>query len=151
MIQLPSRAKSLFVLLAFLIPTLALAESSSRLGQYTVHYNAIKTATLMPQIAAQYDITRSNKRGLLNVTIRRDAGNKPAGDAAEAESVTATWTNRAGQMGQINMREIREQNAIYYIGEFPIRSTDTLEFHVTVALPAMNKHTFSLRRSFVVD
>ena len=137
--------------LLLLLPLLAYAESSSRFGSYTVHYNAIQTDILLPKIAVQYDITRSSKRGLLNVAIRQDASDKAAGDAVEAESVMATWTNSVGQMGHITMREIREKDAVYYIGEFPIRSTDTLEFHVTVALPAMSKRTFALRRSFVID
>ncbi|MDO6462239.1 DUF4426 domain-containing protein [Granulosicoccaceae sp. 1_MG-2023] len=151
MFDLNRPIRVLSLLLALSVSLSANAESSSRIADYTVHYNAIQTDMLTPQIADAYGITRSNKRGLLNVAIRKDAPNKAAGEAAEALSVTATWTNSLGQMGQIKMQEIREQDAVYYIGEFPLRSTDTLNFHISVTMPGMNKQTFTLRREFFID
>jgi len=45
-------------------------------------------------------------------------------------SIYATNQNR--QLTQINMREVREGNAIYYLGEFRMARPDTLQFTASV-------------------
>jgi len=44
----------------------------------------------------------------------------------------ASAINLAGQGRKIRMREIREGNAIYYIGEFRVTNEETLKFDVSV-------------------
>jgi hypothetical protein len=40
--------------------------------------------------------------------------------------------NLSNQLGDISMREIKEGNAIYYLGEFRVVPPNTLKFTVTV-------------------
>ncbi len=116
-----------FLLLAACTP--ALAQQSTDIGQYTVHYNAIKTSELPAQVAQAYGIQRSSSRALLNITILDQAGDSPAPVHAQ---VTATARNLTGQSRSIDMREINEADeAVYYIGEFRVNNMETFNFTVT--------------------
>ena len=52
-------------------PALRSTESFRDFGDYVVHFNAISTNQLTPEIARQYGIVRSNNRAMLNVSILR--------------------------------------------------------------------------------
>ena len=77
----------------------ALAESSTRHGDYTIHYNALQTDILDPVIANSYGIKRSTKRGLLNIAIRKNQEQNAFGEAASGD-VSATWSNSERTDGQ---------------------------------------------------
>ena len=111
-----------------LLSSSALAENSTDFGDYVVHFNSLATDMLHPQIARQYHITRSQNRGMLNITILKKVLGSP-GQPVHAR-VEATAKNLAGQDRNIKMREIREGNAIYYIGEFGVANEETLKFSV---------------------
>jgi len=53
------------------------------------------------------------------------------GKPVEAD-VSASATNLTGQKRDIKLREVREDTAIYYIGDFPIAHEETLRFTVQV-------------------
>ena len=108
----------------------ALAENSTRVPGYTIHHNAVPTSTLTPEVARSHGIQRSPSRGLLNVTVIRDAPGGPG--AAATAQVQATSRNLQGQVREIAMREAREGQAIYYLGEFPVEHAETLRFDVKV-------------------
>ncbi len=106
------------------------AENSKDFGQYVVHYNALSTDMLPPQVAREYRITRSKNRGMINITVLRKVLGSP-GQPVHAFT-QASAINLAGQGRKIRMREIREGNAIYYIGEFRVTNEETLKFDVSV-------------------
>jgi hypothetical protein len=117
-----------FLLLTLLSPLSVLAENSEDFGDYVIHYNALATDMLPPAVARDYHITRSQNRGMLNITILKKVLGSP-GQPVHAR-VEATAKNLAGQDRNIKMREIREGNAIYYIGEFGVANEETLKFSV---------------------
>jgi hypothetical protein len=117
-----------FLLLTLLSPLSVLAENSQDFGDYVIHYNALATDMLPPAVARDYHITRSQNRGMLNITILKKVLGSP-GQPVHAR-VEATAKNLAGQDRNIKMREIREGNAIYYIGEFGVANEETLKFSV---------------------
>jgi hypothetical protein len=41
---------------------------------YTIHFNAVSTDILTPEIARTYDIVRSKNRAFLNVSVRKKIG-----------------------------------------------------------------------------
>jgi hypothetical protein len=144
-------ATPLCTLLLLLCSTISWADSSTQHGAFTIHYNALQTDVLDPAVAKSYGITRSTRRGLLNIAVRKNQATNALGEAAAA-TVSANWTNLNGQMGRIPIREIRERNAIYYIGEFAIRNTQTLTFNVRVSVPPGNttSKNISFRQQFFV-
>jgi hypothetical protein len=57
-------------------------------------------------------------------------------DSATTETIVANVTvktvNLTGQLKNVTMREIREQEAIYYIGETPVANRETLIFDISI-------------------
>ncbi len=106
------------------------AENSKDFGQYVVHYNALSTDMLPPQVAREYRITRSKNRGMINITVLRKVLGSPGQPVHAFTRVSAI--NLAGQGRKIPMREMREGNAIYYIGEYRVTNEETLKFDVRV-------------------
>jgi hypothetical protein len=99
-------------------------------GDITLHFNAVPTVTLDPQIARQYAVTRSSGRALLNIAVRR---RRPDGQSeAVSASVQAVATHPNGQRQSLAVREVREGDAIYYLAEPRISDGDTLEFQLDV-------------------
>ncbi len=149
--QLPAKLFISIFFSAFFSIGSTLAESSTIFGDYTIHYNALQTDILDPAIAKSYGIKRSTKRGLLNIAVRKNQKPDSLGEPAAAD-ISANWSNLTGQMGKIRMREIREQNAIYYIGEFAIRNAEILTFNILVSMKdGSGSKNVSFRKQFLVD
>lgn len=128
----------------------ASAENFTDVGDYVIHYNALPTDLLDRNVARSYNITRSKSRGMLNVAVLKKLAGTPG--MPVAATVTAYSTNLNSQINEFEMREIREQNAIYYIGEFNVRNQETLTFDITVS-PEKNTppRTIKFQRQFFVD
>lgn len=124
----PALRIALLFLLALCLPA---AANVQRSGDLRVHYNAVPTATLAPEVARQYGITRSANRVLLNVAVRRG---EPGADAAVPARVEASVINLAGQRLDLRMREVRDGDAVYYLGEARVSGQDTLRFEITVTV-----------------
>ncbi len=118
------------------------AENSQDFGDYVVHFNALSTDLLSAPITKQYGIKRSKNRGMINIAVLK----KTMGTAGEpsAAKLTVSATNLTGQARDIEVREVREGTAIYYIGEFPVTDEETLRFSATVA-PEGSNETFEVR------
>ncbi|MDX1506952.1 MAG: DUF4426 domain-containing protein [Woeseiaceae bacterium] len=109
-------------------------ESHKDIGEHVVHFSAISTDQLPPQIASNYNIVRSKNRAMLNVSIiHEDTGLPAAGD------VTVKTVNLTGQLKNVTMRRIDEPgqgedafDAIYYIGVTPVANRETLRFEISV-------------------
>jgi hypothetical protein len=101
--------------------------SSSDIGNHVVHFSAQLTDQLPPEVARAYNILRSKNRAMLNVSVLETATGKPVAAKVEVETVNLT-----GQMKNIVMRKIQEQEAIYYIGETPVANQETLIFDISV-------------------
>ena len=125
-------------------------ESQKDFGDYVVYFNAINTDQLTPDIARQYGIVRSKSQALLNVSLHH----KLAGGGTEAVSgaVTASAVNLNGQLKSMTLREIKEDKAVYYIGETPITNGEVLIYTVD-ATPGNDPSRFTLRfkKQFYVE
>ena len=101
--------------------------SSADIGDHVVHFSAQSTDQLPPEVARAYNIVRSKNRAMLNVSVLREADN-----AAVTAAVTVKTVNLTGQLKNITMRQIDEQDAIYYIGEVSVANRETLVFDISV-------------------
>jgi len=109
------------------------AQQSQDFGEYVVHYNALNTNLIPPQVAQGYGIQRSSSRALLNVTVLKKVMDTPGTPVAAA--VTANGTNLTGQRRDIEIRKIEDpEGAIYYIGEFPVHNLETYRFNILVTI-----------------
>jgi hypothetical protein len=102
--------------------------TSENIGDHVVHFSAQTTDQLPPEVARAYNIVRSKNRAMLNVSVLRASDN-----AAVEASVTVKAVNLTGQLKNITMRQIDEQEAIYYIGEVAVANRETLIFDISVA------------------
>lgn len=143
-----SRTCAVFCLL--LLTPLVLAENSTTTGGYTIHHNALTTDVLPAQVASAYGIQRSKNRGLLNVSVIRDEPGT-LGTPVRA-NIRAVAKNLFGQIRQIDLREIVEERAIYYIAEFPIAHGETLLFEFEV-MPEGGRYPLraTMRRDFYTN
>lgn len=103
-------------LVASLIP-IAHADQSFSVseGGYVVHYNAFPSTFLDPDIAQRYNIERSDNRAVVNISVRKGKTN------AEGQAATAEVTGKVSDLihsRELDFREIREKDAVYYIAEF---------------------------------
>lgn len=138
------------MLLMALFTLSALAENSTRTGGYTIHHNAMTTDFLPVQVATAYGIQRSKSRALLNVSvIRDDDGGLGTPVHADIRAVARTLY---GQIRSIEMREIVEDKAIYYIADFPVANREVLNFDLEVQ-PEGGRYPLRahLRQEFYTD
>lgn len=112
-------------------PAQELSETFRDFGNYEVHFNALRTDTLTPDIARTYGIQRSANRVMLNVTLlRKEADHAPRKPTNATVQVDAYNLN--GQLKNLEMRRIAEGEAIYYIGETSIAGSEILVFDIKV-------------------
>lgn len=136
-------AALLFCLL--LMPLSALAERMERFNDYEIHFNAMPTTRLQPEVAQAYDLQRSRVQGLVMVTVIQDG-------SPVAASVRGNAYTDSGQQRDINFRQVREGDAVYNLGTYRIGNLETLRFELSVR-PEMGDraHALGFRERFFVD
>ncbi len=125
----------------------AAGETSKDIGEYVVHFSAQATDQLSTDIAKAYNIVRSKDRAMLTVSVVRKSD-----DQSVAATVSVKTVNLTGQLKNVTMRRIDEQDAIYYIGETPVANRETLVFDISV-LPDGSSTPAEMRfkREFYTD
>jgi hypothetical protein len=150
MIKHTHAVAALALLMAVLSPPLA-AQQAEDIGQHWVHYNTFNTAFLTPEVARAYGIERSGQRSLLNIAVVRK--NEAGLDTPVQARVTATASNLAGQRRDLEMREIVDGDAIYYIASFRIHNRERLNFVVEVEPldGASRRQTLRFQQTFYIE
>jgi hypothetical protein len=117
------------------------------IGTHTVHFSAQLTDQLPPEVARTYSIVRSKNRAMLNVSILENGTNNPT-----TADVTVKTVNLTGQLKNVTMRMIQEQQAIYYIGETPVANQETLVFDISVRPDGVEEASdVRFKRQFYTD
>jgi hypothetical protein len=124
----PLHAIHTLLLLALFTALTSTAQTGGQqdFGDYVVHFNAISTDFLTPEVASEYGITRSRHRALVNISIMK----KSLGISTEPQNarVTGKSVNLRGQTRVLEFREVLDGPAIYYLAELGIDDGETLEF-----------------------
>jgi hypothetical protein len=124
-------------------PTAEPAEATFKdFGGYVLHFSSIPTSELEASIARDYNISRSKNRALLTVSIIRKEETSP-GVSVPGE-VTATANNLTGQVKNLVIRQIKEGDAYYYIGDVSVANKETLVFNIDV-IPESEVDNLSVR------
>ncbi|WKE66174.1 DUF4426 domain-containing protein [Gallaecimonas kandeliae] len=139
------RALAVILLLAWQLP--ASAEQMMKFGQYDVHYQALPTTFLTPQVASTYHIERSRYQGLVNIAVL-DSGNNQAAVAADLKGEAR---NLLGNVIELKFKEIREGNAIYYIATLPYTNEERFRFSIDITPPGGKTFTLKFEQQFYVD
>ena len=115
-------------------------------GDYVIHHGTMLTANLDPEVARQYDIRRSDHRGLLTVAVRKSADN---GTKAVRAEVRAVAINLSAQRRELAMREVDEGDAIYYLADFRIDPPETVRIEIHVKPEGADEESvFEVSRRF---
>ena len=119
-------------------------------GDYEVHYNAVRSDILTPEVAHAYGIQRSPNSVLLNVSLLRK---DPDGRTTPVDGkVTATAYNLNGQLKGLEVRRITEGSSIYFIGEVGISGSEILVFNIDATpVDAGTKYSVQFKREFFAD
>ncbi|MCA1767943.1 MAG: DUF4426 domain-containing protein [Idiomarina sp.] len=86
-----------------------MAEQKQTLGNWDVHYSAFNSTSLAPQIASQYNLTRSASKGVLNIAVLDKHTQK-----AQTPGVSGQVVNPLGQIRELEFQQVTEGNASYY-------------------------------------
>lgn len=103
------------------------AQESTRFDEYELHHTIVYTTFLSPSVAAEYNIARGQDKAILTLSVR-DA---EAGDTAGRPMTISgrTWDLITG--GDMDVREIREADATYYIVPFEFLDREYRFFEFT--------------------
>jgi hypothetical protein len=146
--------KTLLQALAFIAALTTLpvsAQQAQDFGEYRVHYNALNSSLITPEVARAYGIRRSDSRALINISVLRKAGDQSP--TAVKALVMASGRNLTGQTRNVEMREINDgDGAVYYIGELSVRNMETFDFTVLVTPEGESKpSTLKFRQQFYTE
>ena len=129
--------RSLILFTAF-ASSLTFAQQAQEFGDFTIHYNALRSSMITPEVAKAYGIRRSDSRALINISVLKISEDKST--TAIKAAVTTSGRNLTGQTRIVEMREINEgDGAIYYIGELSVRNMETFDFTVLVTPEGLSK------------
>lgn len=139
---------ALLVVMIATTPNVMATPVSKEFGDYTVHINAFNSDTLQPSMAKAYNIVRSKNRGLLTISlVKKSISDNPTPVKA---TVKGKATNLTGQLKDIQIREINDGGAVYYISEFQVADKEVLDFTVYLTPDDNGKSPFTveLRQQF---
>ena len=122
------------------------AEISQEFGAIKIHYNALTTDQLLPEVARAYKIERSKTRGMVTMSVLKQ--NSVGVSTPVPAKLTVYATNLNQQLANIEMREIKEGTAIYYLGEFRVTPPDTLKFTTTIEVAGEPKREMVFTQKF---
>ena len=124
--------------------------SAEIFGEHVVHFSTQSTTMLAPEVARAYGITRSENRAMLNVAVLRRG--ETAGGTPVSATVMVEASNLLGQDKNIAMREARDGEAIYYIGEFTVSDEEIVNFNVVVRPEGTGaSHEISFKQQFYTN
>jgi len=136
-----------FLLSCLAITDVSATPASESFGDYTIHINAFNSDTLQPNMAKAYNIIRRKNRGLLTISVVKKSNS--SNSMPIKAKVDAKATNLTGQLKNIQIREINDGGAVYYISEFNVADKEILDFTINVTPGNDNgPYTVTLRQQF---
>ncbi len=133
------------LLMGFLFSSQVEAEQKQVLGAWDVHYIALNSTFLTPQVAQQYGIVRSKFNGLINISVLASSDKK-----AQSVILTGEAKNLLGVVKKLNFKEVQEGQAIYYLATLPF--SDREHYRITVDInDGEKKKTLKFQHKFYAD
>lgn len=137
-------------IMAVTLPLIADAEQSQSFGDYTIHYSAFTTDTLTPDVAKLYQIQRSKNRAMVNISVLKNESGT-IGKPVRAK-VEGTAKNLSEQLRELQIREIDEQVAVYYIAESAVNDKETLKYTFEITPEGKDSpYTLSFQEQFYTE
>jgi hypothetical protein len=123
----------------------AQAEQKRTLGSWDVHYIAINSTFLTPQVAQQYAIVRSRYNALINISVL-DREDK----SAQSVVLTGQAKNLLGVVKKLSFKQVKEGKSIYYLATLGF--SDQEQFRISVDISDGNQQkTLKFQHKFYAD
>ena len=129
----------LLLFITLFLPMQSQAERAHHFGDYVVHYNALRSDTIPPEVARRHSIVRSTHRGLLNIAVLKKHADGTT--QAVAAKVWGSSRNLIEQRNELEFFKVQEQDAIYYLDQFRINDHDILRFEIHVIPEGISEQT----------
>lgn len=104
------------------------AEQTVEQGPWVLHYMTMNSTELTPEIARNYDVERSKKRGVLMLNLQRQDTPLVSVD----HRTEGTIRNLIGQTRSERIRHVVEGDAIYTLIEYRYSHLETMRFDLDV-------------------
>jgi hypothetical protein len=108
----------------------AYAEQFSQIGDYEIHYSAVNSSFLTPEVAQANNIQRSVSRGLVNVSVRErqeDGSTRPVNASVQGHVSGLTDTQES-----LSFRTVHDGDATYHLAPFTMREDESMRFELSV-------------------
>lgn len=137
-----------FGLLFILAALPAGAQQTITIKDIEVHYSAFNSTFLTPQVATQYQLKRNGYSAVLNISVLDTAA---LGKPATGAKLSGQARNLIGNIRELEFREVKEGDAIYYLAEFPISNEENLTFDIDVNAGMKGAGKLKFSQKFYVE
>lgn len=134
-------------LIALFFTVSATAENMKKSANLNIHYIALGSTFLTPEIAKAYDIERSRYNGLVNISV---LDNSQPGTPAQSVTLTGQARNNVGQFKSLEFTEVKEGDAIYYLAQVNYANEETIHFDINIVSKG-KQHQLKFSQTFYVD
>lgn len=105
------------------------AEQRIVFGDYDIHYNAINSSSLTPDIAKLYRINRTQSQAVLVISVVRNQSETPQGVTT---MLNGQIRNDIGQVRSLDFKEVVSGSAVYYLASFRHDNNERMNFQVDI-------------------
>lgn len=126
----------------------AMAEQFQTIKDVEVHYSAFNSTFITPKVAKSYQLKRSGYSAILNISL---LDNSQVGNSAISGSLSGQVKNLIGQTKQLEFKQVKEGQAIYYLAQFPITNEETFTFNIDVDAGNKGKGQLKFTQKFYVE
>ena len=142
------RIVSALILSIACMASVAHAEQKQQVGNFDIHYMALNSTFITPEIAKTYGIERSGYNGLVNITV---LNTNQEGNPAVAVEISGIANNLIDARMTLDFKEIREGDAIYYIAEVPFRDDQDVNFDIAIKYANQLNTSLKFKQKFYVE
>ncbi|WP_037027260.1 DUF4426 domain-containing protein [Psychromonas aquimarina] len=104
------------------------AEQYQEFSNLQVHYIALPSTFLPPAVAKENAIKRSRYSGLVNISVL----DKKDSLKALSADISGTGKNLIGQTEQLQFKEIKGGDSVYYIAVYPFTNEEIVNFNIQI-------------------
>ena len=115
--------------LCIAFPVFSQSETSKVFDEYTIHYIAVNSSFVSAEISESYNIVRGPRNAFLNISVIKNTGGN--GTSVQAD-ISGEKANLLGQNSTLNFIEVREGDAIYYLGQLDFSNAESLRFNLEI-------------------
>lgn len=137
----------MFAVLSIAFATVSNAENMKKMNDINVHYIALSSTFLTPEIAKAYGIERSRYKGLVNISV---LDNTQESKPSKTVIINGKARNDVGQIKSLDFTEVVEGDAVYYLAQVSYTNEETIYFDINITDKG-KQHNLKFSQKFYVD